>query len=415
MHRKIIRSVRSVFATLLLTSMVGIFGFGAIPAMAIPFSGGLSPTIYGSLADLNGDGIVNGADDSNAFYGDTSIIDGGLDCDAWASANDGAAGDLAITTDDDCTLIGHDGTVNGVTIGVVDGEFATADAVAIPDGQALPTVFNAAQPDNPSVFFADFAWSTINGRVDSNGDTTIDGEECHFGLIGEAVDVGLGDATDGADVLGSDVGCGFAGVVDPTLDGLVDLNSDVAITALDTCLDGCFFGRNVVQGVVSAPACTITGTNGRDTLRGTSGRDIICGRGGNDTLIGRGGRDLIKGGRGNDLMKGGFGGDTLEGWPRSRHGPWRARKRSLRQRGEPDELRALDPRLQLRRTRHRSPNRRPVPRRRQAAVDEAASARLIGAVRIDRWRGPVLGRDPGRRRRDRRSRRSRVQNPATRG
>ena len=69
---------------------------------------------------------------------------------------------------------------------------------ALPPGTSLPTVFNAADPNDPSVVDADFAWSTIDGRVDSNGDGMIDGNECHFGIIGDA------------DVLGSDPGCGFA-------------------------------------------------------------------------------------------------------------------------------------------------------------------------------------------------------------
>lgn len=76
--------------------------------IATSFSGGVSPTIFGSLADLNGDGVVDGADDSNAFYGDTSIIDGALDCDAWTTDNDGTAGDGTIDGSDDCTLIGYD-------------------------------------------------------------------------------------------------------------------------------------------------------------------------------------------------------------------------------------------------------------------------------------------------------------------
>ncbi len=63
-------------------------------------------------------------------------------------------------------------------------------------------MFNAADPDNPDVGDSDFAWSAINGRVDSNGNEIIDAGDCAFGLIGEAVDAGLGDATDGADVLG---------------------------------------------------------------------------------------------------------------------------------------------------------------------------------------------------------------------
>lgn len=315
MHRKNM-SARLGSATLLLASVIGVAGIGATPALAAPFSGGLSPTVYGNRADLNGDGVVNDVDDANAFYGDTSIIDGALDCDAWIADNDGATGDALIDAGDDCTLIGHDGSITGVTIGVVDGEFATANSVPIPDGDALPTVFNADQPDNPSIFFADFAWSTIGGKVDSNGNAEIDSEDCHFGLVGETEDAGLGDATDGPDVLGSDAGCGFAGTINPALDGLVDLNSDGAITAADTCQDGCIFGHDVVQGVVmSLSPCTIEGTDGNDTLHGTSGPDVICGRGGSDILIGGRGRDLLLGGRGNDLMKGGRGNDTLRGGP----------------------------------------------------------------------------------------------------
>jgi Ca2+-binding RTX toxin-like protein len=212
------------------------------------FSGGFSPTIIGGLADLNGDGVVNGADDSNAFYGDTSIIDGALDCNAWSSDNDGTAGNGSITAGDNCTLIGVDGTPDGVTIDVVAGEFQVADG-------PLPTVFNAADPANSDVGDSDFAWSAIGGRVDSNGNEAIDPGDCHFGLIGQAVDAGLGDATDGADILANDVAesnpCGFGSVdgPDPASNGLVDWNSDMAITTADSC-NGCFFGHILSSGFV---------------------------------------------------------------------------------------------------------------------------------------------------------------------
>jgi hypothetical protein len=104
-------------------------------------------------------------------------------------------------------------------------------------------------------------WSTIGGKVDSNGDESIGSTDCTFGLIGQTVDVGLGDATDGADILGSDAGCGFAGSpLSSTLNGLVDLNSDEAITAADSCTNGCFFGHNVTNGIVQGggAAPTIT-------------------------------------------------------------------------------------------------------------------------------------------------------------
>ncbi len=134
--------------------------FPAPPAGA--FTGGFSPMIVSGRADLNGNGVVTGGDDANAFYGDTNIIDGFLDCDAWSGANDGAAGDGVITSADNCTLVGYDGTANGVTIDVIDGEFQVANGL-------LPTVFNAADPDNPDIGDSDFAWSAIRGRVDSNG------------------------------------------------------------------------------------------------------------------------------------------------------------------------------------------------------------------------------------------------------
>ena len=230
---------------------------GAQTAVAAVFTGGFSPKIFSGVADLNGDGVVNGRDDSNDFFGSTDIIDGKLDCDAWlATKNAGLAGDGTIGSGDDCTLVAYDGTSDGVTFSVTDGVFAW------PTTTALPTVYNAANPDSPGVHAADFAWSTILGKVDSNGDEVIDGLDCSFGLIGQTVDTGLGDPTDGADILGSDGGCGFAVAPSSTLNGLVDLNSDVAITSADTCTNGCFFGHNVTSGLVqiegSTSAPTIT-------------------------------------------------------------------------------------------------------------------------------------------------------------
>ena len=231
------------------------------PATAAAYTGGLSPTIVDGGADLNGDNDVTGRDDSNAFYGDTAIIDGGLDCDAWLASNDGTGGDLAITVDDDCTLVGVDGTVDGVTIDVIDGEFQTGDG-------PLPTVFNAAEPDNPDVGDSDFAWSTIGGKVDSNGNETINANDCTFGWIGQANDVGLGTPTEGADVLGNtqqDTNpCGFAVAPPASMNGLVDLNSDETITGADSC-DACILGHDLTDGLVQdtsthpAPDDALTG------------------------------------------------------------------------------------------------------------------------------------------------------------
>jgi Ca2+-binding RTX toxin-like protein len=230
------------------------------PVSADPLTGGFSPTIVGERADLNGDGVANGRDDANAFYGDTSIIDGQLDCNAWTSPNDGTAGNGAIAANDDCTLIGVDGTADGVTIEVSGGEFQVANG-------RLPDVFNAADPDNPDIGDSDFAWSAITGRVDSNGNESITGDDCHFGLIGQAVDAGLGDPTDGADVLGNPGAneCGFSSPPAGASNGLVDLNSDTLANVADTCA-GCFFGLDLVAGVVQGPApAELTLTPATDT------------------------------------------------------------------------------------------------------------------------------------------------------
>ena len=113
----------------------------AAPAAAVPFTGGFSPTIIGERADLNGDGAVNGRDDANAFYGDTHIIDGMLDCDAWGLSRErlappanGAITDRTMTARWSATT----GPPDGVTIEVSGGDFHVADG-------RLPTVFNAAR------------------------------------------------------------------------------------------------------------------------------------------------------------------------------------------------------------------------------------------------------------------------------
>jgi Ca2+-binding RTX toxin-like protein len=277
-------------------------------AEASPYTGGFSPTIIGGKADLNGNGVVGGGDDSNEFYGSTDIINGMLDCDAWgAIANAGTPGSGVIDSSDDCSLVGYDGTPNGVTVHVVNGLFQWRN------GRPLPTVFNALDRDNPDVSDSQFAWSTIGGRVDSNGDETIDGDDCHFGVVG-SVDI-LGNPGTNQ--------CGFANPPNTADNGLVDLNSDGDTTlAADTCRNGCFFGFDVRAGEVQAKVCPgfagdprhdVVGTPGPDTLVGTAGRDIICGLGGNDTLVGRGGKDLLLGGRGGDSERGGNGNDRLRG------------------------------------------------------------------------------------------------------
>jgi Ca2+-binding RTX toxin-like protein len=221
-----------------------------------------------------------------------------------------------IDVNDDCMLVGYDGTADGITITVANGAFITGNG-------PLPTVFNAAQPNNPDIGDSDFAWSARNGRVDSNGNEQIDDGDCHFGLIGLVNDAGiLPDPTEGVDILGHDATCGFAMQPPATRNGFVDLNSDEVITlAADSCSNSCFFGHDVRAGRVQAecpgfagdPRNDVTGTGGPDVLVGTTGPDIICGFRGGDLLIGRGGRDVLLGGAGGDTLRGGPGADQLFG------------------------------------------------------------------------------------------------------
>ncbi len=69
----------------------------------------------------------------------------------------------------------------------------------------------------------------------------------------------------------------------------------------------------VTVEVIAASDCTISGTDGPDTLVGTSGDDIICGFDGDDQIDGLAGADIILGGRGQDTLNGNAGPDTIIG------------------------------------------------------------------------------------------------------
>ena len=112
------------------------------PAGAGPLTGGFSPTIVGGGADLDGNGVVNGSDDANAFYGDTSIIDGKLDCDAW-----GVVANTATRERDRSRS--RTTARSSVTTERRTGSRSTSmnGFFQVGDGP-LPTVFNAGDPDN---------------------------------------------------------------------------------------------------------------------------------------------------------------------------------------------------------------------------------------------------------------------------
>jgi uncharacterized delta-60 repeat protein/uncharacterized repeat protein (TIGR01451 family) len=70
---------------------------------------------------------------------------------------------------------------------------------------------------------------------------------------------------------------------------------------------------DVVTTAVTGPACTITGSQGADSLTGTAAGDVICGLGGDDSISGGDGSDMLVGGSGADNIDGGALGDVLAG------------------------------------------------------------------------------------------------------
>ena len=71
----------------------------ASPASAAGYTGGLAPAVLGGRLDMNGSGGVGGRDDSNAFYGQTDVIDGAIDCDSWGAVPN--AGDVTGDVEED--------------------------------------------------------------------------------------------------------------------------------------------------------------------------------------------------------------------------------------------------------------------------------------------------------------------------
>lgn len=229
---------------------LGSVGLVAGPAIAAGFTGGLAPNVIGGLLDMNGSGRIGGRDDSNGFYGRTDVIDGAIDCDAWDGPNDGVAGNHVIDTEDDCTLIGTDGTADGATIAVRDGVIVAVDGTPVPPGYGMPAIFDANDPTNENIAQADLGWWVDDGRVDANGNGQIDDGDCARGVVGAADDEGLGPPADGAAVLAASPACATVSAHPSAVNGLVDLDEDQLITASDTCTNSCFVGLNVEAGFV---------------------------------------------------------------------------------------------------------------------------------------------------------------------
>ncbi|HEU5267905.1 MAG TPA: glucoamylase family protein [Jatrophihabitans sp.] len=111
-------------------------------------------------------------------------------------------------------------------------------------------------------------------------------------------------------------------------DGYLSLDQGIIMAALGNALGGDVMRTDfatpdfraavrpvlgVEEFATSPRGCTITGTDGPDTLVGTPGPDVICGLGGDDVIRGAGGDDVIYGDAGNDHLMGGGGNDYLYG------------------------------------------------------------------------------------------------------
>jgi Ca2+-binding RTX toxin-like protein len=69
----------------------------------------------------------------------------------------------------------------------------------------------------------------------------------------------------------------------------------------------------VVDNIITAPVCAISGNASANTLKGNSGNNGMCGKGGADKMDGRGGNDVVSGGPAGDTLTGGDGNDLIFG------------------------------------------------------------------------------------------------------
>lgn len=98
-----------------------------------------------------------------------------------------------------------------------------------------------------------------------------------------------------------------------TFSGTPDANAaggySLAVTATDP--SGASVSDLFTLSVADAPANSVPGTAGNDTLAGTSASDLMLGLAGDDTLKGGAGNDVLDGGLGRDALYGEAGADTF--------------------------------------------------------------------------------------------------------
>ena len=141
--------------------------------------------------------------------------------------------------------------------------------------------------------------------------------------------VNLGDAADGFTVIGRSVGdrmaAGLAGYsfnsdgdLDVTFSPLPSHMTIVGGAGVNflTARGGwgaglAYPGNTTITGGGSGDE--LNGGNGNDAITGGSGNDVIYGYGAQDTLVGGGGNDRVSGGDGDDTVTGGAGADDMLG------------------------------------------------------------------------------------------------------
>ena len=188
-----------------------------------------------------------------------------------------------------------------------------------PAGADLTTVV-AESADPVALGGADLTYTTT---VTNNGPATATGVSVATTLSGSAATIvststGQGSCSTSAPVvtctLGSLAASASATVtvtVTPSATGTVTATSVATLTETDLNPGDNTDAESTT--VNNALGCTITGTNGNNTLNGTNGNDVICALGGNDTINGGNGNDTIYAGAGNDVADGGNADDTVHG------------------------------------------------------------------------------------------------------
>ena len=268
----------------------------------------IGPYEFQGLADADGDGVVNNADNCpatpNADQADADGDGAGDACDD--TPNGDADGDGVDDAADNCPALANPGQEDLDGDGIGDDCDDTPDGDS--DGDGVADEDDAFPDDANESRDTDGDGTGDNADTDDDGDGQADADELECGS----------DPLDASSTSPDGDGDGRPDCVDPlepeaglTCDGepaTVYVGEDGRIVG--GALDGRRY-RSYLYGTSGRDV--IVGTEGTDIAFGFGGADLICLRGATDYAIGGDGDDVLRGEDGDDLLWGQRGRDALDG------------------------------------------------------------------------------------------------------